>query len=590
MLWTSSKLISKYIEFYKSKGHKEISSARLIPENDPTVLFTTAGMHPLVPYLNGEKHPNGTKLVNVQRCIRTGDIDEVGDNTHLTFFEMLGNWSLGEYFKEEAIKLSFEFLTGKDWLNIPLEKLAVTVFQGDNDAPKDEEAYKTWETLGIPKHKISYLPKKDNWWGPAGQTGPCGPDSEMFYYVGEGLPSIESNVETDPDNWVELWNDVFMQYEKTQEGKFVPLKQKNVDTGMGVERTVVILNGKTTVYETEIFAPILNLIKKVSSDYKEKNARIIADHTRTIAFMAMDGMAPSNLDQGYVMRKLIRRVLMNIKKLEIHEDSVLEKITTIICNLMGESYPKLLENKDEILKTISDEEKQFSKALEVGTREFNKLASKMEEYNTKNLSGRKAFVLYETYGLPFEVLEELAKEKGFEVDKEGFDKAYKKHQESSRAGAEQKFKGGLADSGEETTKLHTATHLLHKSLQNVLGGHIKQKGSNITNERLRFDFCHGEKMTSEELKAVEDMVNEQIKKEFDIECEEMTVEEAKEKGAIGLFEHKYGEKVKVYFVGDFSKEICGGPHVKNTRELGSFKIKKEQSSSKGVRRIKGVLN
>ncbi len=583
----AKKIRQKYLEFFKEKDHTIIPSAPLLPENDPTVLFTTAGMHPLVPYLLGEPHPGGKRLADCQKCIRTGDIDEVGDDTHLTFFEMMGNWSLGDYFKEEAIAMSVEFLTGEKWLDIPLEKLAVSVFEGDDDAPRDEASADIWKKHGIPAHKIAYLPKSENWWGPAGQTGPCGPDTEMFYWVGGGTPPEDSNPGNDEDNWVEIWNDVFMQYSKKEDGTFEPLKQKNVDTGLGLERVAAVLQGKKSVYDTELFQPVIEKISaltKIPYTDAEKSYRIIADHLRAAAFMAADGVKPSNVDQGYVMRRLIRRAIRHGKLLEI-ESAFTRIIAKKVIHLMGDVYPEL-KHEEEILKTFEDEEEKFQKTLHHGLKEFEKRVIKVVD---RTLHGIDAFHLYDTYGFPIEMTEELARERGLEVDRKGFEKAFKEHQEKSRAGAQQKFAGGLQDKSEITTKLHTATHLLHAALRKVLGGHVEQRGSNITAERLRFDFSHPEKMMPEQLEAVEKYVNEAIAADAPVQCETMTVKEAKKAGAIGIFESKYGDKVKVYTIPGWSREICGGPHVEHLGELGIFKIKKEQSSSAGIRRIKAVL-
>jgi alanyl-tRNA synthetase len=547
-------------------------------------------MHPLVPYLLGEKHPAGTRLVDYQKCVRTGDIDEVGDEVHLTFFEMLGNWSLGDYFKTEAIHWSFEFLTGEKWLNLPLHMLAVSVFAGDEDAPFDQEAHDIWRELGIPEERIARLGKKDNWWGPAGQTGPCGPDSEMFYWTGP-LPAPETFDPTDR-RWVEIWNDVFMQYNKTAEGTFEPLAQQNVDTGMGLERVTAILQGKSTCYETELFAPLFAGIAEITGaeePQKTRSGRIIAEHMRASTFLMGDGVRPGNVDQAYVLRRLIRRAIREARKLGV-EELFTAKLAAVVVDQYGEQYPELTQNRAVILEEFETEEKQFLTALEKGTREFNKVVESFPAHvERKVISGRKAFFLYETYGFPVELTVEMAAERGFTVDEEGFQKAYEKHQELSRAGASQKFKGGLADNSVATARLHTATHLLHKALRMTLGDHVAQAGSNITADRLRFDFAHGDKMTREELDEVERIVNEQIAKDMPITVKEMSVEDAKASGAIGLFGDRYGEVVKVYSIGDFSKEICGGPHASRTGELGSFKIKKEESSSRGVRRIKAVL-
>lgn len=592
----SNEIRQKFLEFFKEKGHAIIPSAPVLPENDPTVLFTTAGMHPLVPYLLGESHPAGSKLTNFQKCIRTGDIDEVGDETHLTFFEMLGNWSLGDYFKQEAIEYSFEFLTGEKWLNIPIEKLAVSVFKGDKDAPQDSEAGEKWKSLGMPEHKIVQLGKKDNWWGPAGQTGPCGPDTEMFYYVGEGTPSEESNPDSDKNNWVEIWNDVFMEYNKTEDGKYEALQQKNVDTGMGLERVTAVLQGKRSIYETELFTSIIEKIEIISNTKYENHIssyRIIADHIRTATMMAGDGVIPSNVDQGYVMRRLMRRAIRHGKTIGI-ENNFTSIIAKKVIHLMSDTYPEL-KHEEKILGIFEAEENKFSKTIHSGLREFEKLLKGFEiafERSGKKItqiSGQKAFKLYDTYGFPIEMTEELAKENELTVDVDGFNKAFEEHQTKSRAGAEQKFQGGLQDNSEATTNLHTATHLLHSALHKVLGPHAVQKGSNITAERLRFDFVHPEKLNPEQLADIENFVNNAIKSNTEVTCETMTVDEAKNSGAIGLFEGKYNDQVKVYTMGEYSKEICGGPHAKNLGELGEFKIKKEQSSSAGIRRIKAVL-
>ncbi len=587
---TAKELRKKYTDFFMSKGHAVIGSAPLVPENDPTVLFTTAGMHPLVPFLLGQKHPQGKRLVNCQKCIRTGDIDEVGDPVHLTFFEMLGNWSLGDYFKKDAIEFSFEFLSSPKWLGLPLEKLAVTVFEGDSDAPFDEEAYNLWLKLGINPDKIAKRPKKDNWWGPAGQTGPCGPDTEMFFWTGnENVPAIFT---PDDRKWVEIWNDVFMQYNKNADSVYEPLTQTNVDTGMGVERVTAILQGKSSCYETELFAPLfakINELKKITPTDSSRSERIIADHIRAATFIMADGVIPGNVDQSYVLRRLIRRAVREGRKLGI-ESGFTHLISEEVIGHYSDVYPELAKKRDAILEALNNEEAQFEKTLEKGTREFEKLIARVPAHvTTKIISGKNAFYLYETYGFPLELTEEMAKEQGFAVDNDGFGKSYQKHQELSRLGAEQKFKGGLADNSEMTTNLHTATHLLHQALRKVLGDHVAQKGSNITGERLRFDFSHTDKMTPEQISKVEDIVNEMISGNLEVKCAEMTVEEAKDGGAIGLFAERYGERVKVYSIGDFSREICGGPHADNTLKLGKFKILKEESSSQGVRRIKAIL-
>ena len=588
---TANELRRKYIEFFKANGHAEIKSASLIPDNDPTCLFTTAGMHPLVPYLQGAKHPAGTRLTDCQKCIRTGDIDEVGDAVHLTFFEMLGNWSLGDYFKEEAINFSFKFLTKE--LGIPVSQLAVTVFAGDEDCPFDEEAWNIWHNLGIPAERIAKLGKKDNWWGPAGTTGPCGPDTEMFYWTGEA-PAPEV---FDPSNklWVEIWNDVFMQYNKNAEGKFEPLSQRNVDTGMGLERITAVLQGKPSCYETEVFASLfaeLDAIRQVPGiPAKDRSAseRIIVDHLRAATFIIGDGITPGRVDQPYVLRRLIRRAIREGRKIGITTEFA-SRIALRVIEQWGEFYPELTTNAGVITSELEREEKQFAAALEHGTKEFQKLIDRVPAHIAKKvISGKNAFNLYETYGFPLELTIEMAKEQGFEVDVEGFQSAYAKHQEMSRAGAEQKFKGGLADHSEETAKLHSATHLLHAALRKVLGTHVEQRGSNITAERLRFDFSHPDKMTPEQIQEVAALVNDAIARKLPVICEEMSVEEARAAGAMGLFGNKYGEVVKVYTMGDVSKEICGGPHAANTGDLVAFKILKEESSSRGVRRIKAVI-
>lgn len=589
-------LRQKYLDFFKDKGHTVISSASLIPENDPTALFISAGMHPLVPYLVGEKHPAGKRLVNFQKCVRTGDIEEVGDKTHHTFFEMLGNWSLGDYFKEEAIKMSYEFLTEKKWLGLDPGRLAVSVFKGDDDAPYDEESFNIWKSTGIPKERIAALGKEDNWWGPAGQTGPCGPDTEIFYWQPAGKPP--KKFDPNDDRWVEIWNNVFMQYNKTADGKYEALKQKNVDTGMGLERTLASLNGLEDDYQTELFKPLIEIVeelsdKKYGADEEcDKIMRIIVDHIRSATFILGDdlGVVPSNLDQGYILRRLIRRAVRYAKRLGIdQEKEVSQQIAAKTIELMKDAYPELERSKEKIFSALEKEENKFELTLERGLKEFNKSCK------DNVITGDEAFKLFSTYGFPLEMTKELAKEAGLEVNEEDFQREFEKHQKLSRAGAEQKFKGGLADASQETIKLHTATHLLHAALRHVLGHHVEQRGSNITEDRLRFDFVHDKKMTETEINGVQEWINDKIKKDLPIVCEEMTVNEAKENGAMGIFASKYGEKVKVYTIHDpktgekISMEICGGPHVDNTGSLGQFKIKKEQASSAGVRRIKAVL-
>ena len=587
----AKELRAKYIEFFKENGHAEIKSAPLIPDNDPTVLFTTAGMHPLVPYLLGEKHPLGTRLTDYQKCIRTGDIEEVGDPVHLTFFEMLGNWSLGDYFKVESIGYSFDFLTNERWLNIPLDRLAFTVFAGDEDAPCDEEAFNEWRKHGVSEKRIAKLPKKDNWWGPAGETGPCGPDTEIFYWTGP-LPTPEVFDPSDK-RWVEIWNNVFMQYFKNAEGKFEPLKQQNVDTGMGVERVTAILQGKASCYDTEIFAPLFAKLDELrgieTPAERTRSERIIVEHMRAATFIMGDGVTPGNVDQAYVLRRIIRRAIREAMKLGLNKSFTVAMAQVVIDNYK-DVYSELALNEKSILEEFEREERQFAATLNRGTREFEKLIARVPAHiERKVISGKNAFELYETYGFPIELTVEMAAEKGFTVDMEGYQKAFEKHQERSRQGAEQKFKGGLADHSDETARLHTATHMLHKALRIVLGDHVAQKGSNITAERLRFDFSHPDKMTPEQIAEVQKIVNEQIQRELPVICEEMTVDEARAAGAIGLFGDKYGERVKVYSIGDYSKEICGGPHAQNSKDLGEFIIQKEESSSRGVRRIKAII-
>ena len=593
---TIDELRSKYIDFFKSKGHVEISGRSLIPENDPTVLFTTAGMHPLVPYLMGEPHPAGTRLTDVQKCVRTGDIDDVGDASHLTFFEMLGNWSLGDYFKKESIAYSFEFLTDEKYLGIPIDKLSFTVFEGNEDAPRDEESASIWESLGVSKDRIFFLPKEDNWWGPAGETGPCGPDTEIF--IDTGKPACGSNCRPGCNcgKYVEIWNNVFMQYHKNMDGSYSPLKRKCVDTGMGVERTVAMLQGKSSVYNTEAFTSFIKSIEDISGvkygDNKKTDTsiRIIADHVRTACFILGDPKTtlPSNIGAGYVLRRLIRRAVRHGKKLGIDGNFLSVPASAVIAQNAG-FYTELKENETLILTELKAEEDKFLETLKKGEAEFEKMLPNLLKNPKKIIPGRMAFKLYDTYGFPIELTEELASESGLTVNREEFDEAFKKHQELSRAGSEQVFKGGLADHSEQTTAYHTATHLLHKALRMVLGDHVQQKGSNITAERLRFDFSHPEPMTEAEKKEVERLVNEAIKADLPVTMEVMPLEEAKKIGAMALFGEKYEDVVKVYKIGDFSTEVCGGPHVERTGILGNFVIKKEQSSSSGVRRIRAVL-
>lgn len=674
-------LRQRFIDFFVQKhGHKQILGASLLPENDPTVLFTTAGMHPLVPYLMGEKHPEGTRLVDVQKCLRTDDVDEVGDLTHCTFFEMLGNWSLGDYFKKEAIEMSYQFLTApleEGGLGLDPDRLAVSCFEGDADAPKDETAAQVWESLGFvraenaspnQKRRIFFYNKKENWWGPAGLTGPCGPDTEMFYYNSEDLSKMWDTQPSDDDTpWVEIWNDVFMQYNKTEDGRFEPLEQQNVDTGMGLERVLAILQGKASHYETELFEPVMSRIRALAEKSSDLSERVIADHLRSASFILGDERAvtPSNNDQGYVLRKLIRRAIRHGRKLGI-EGAFIAPLAALYVDIYGDSYPELIHNKNRILGELEKEEEKFQKTLANGEQEIEKDVARMQEAlsifaseNTvarvelglnaissmvsdkeilevlnKNLRpllgklraehkaeaanltleisdevkqaletlkesgwklrGERAFYFFETFGFPLEMTVEMMQEHGIGVDEAGFEKAFAAHQEKSRAGAEQKFAGGLADHSFETKKLHTATHLMLEALRRVLGKHVEQKGSNITQDRLRFDFNHDEKLTPEQIAEVEKIVNEAIQADHPVSFKEMTVQEARDMDATGVFVDKYeGEldgKVKVYTMGDFSKEICGGPHVDHTGQLGGhFKIVKEQSSSSGIRRIKAIL-
>ncbi|MFA6097112.1 MAG: alanine--tRNA ligase [Candidatus Paceibacterota bacterium] len=657
---TSRELRKKYIDFFKERGHTEIPSASLVPENDPTVLFTTAGMHPLVPYLMGENHPAGKRLVNVQKCVRTGDIDDVGDSTHNTFFEMLGNWSLGDYFKNESIRWSWEFLTDKKWLGIDPDRIKVTVFEGDADAPRDEESINIWQEC-FEKFKIAGevydkekknsgtarifpLPKEDNWWGPAGMTGPCGPDTEIFIDLGKptNFEKCPNENECKPGckcgRYVEIWNNVFLEYNKTAEGKFVPLAQKNVDTGMGMERTLAMLNGYNNVYETDVFVPVATKIKDLSRGHCEEerrsnleisdgiaalplvarndnreiiSIRIIADHVRASVFMINDGVVPSNVERGYILRRIIRRAVRQGKSLDLPENFLL-KLAELVMNNYKEFYPELEINKTKILDEIKKEEEKFSNTLENGIRELNKFVEEKknvffikkdenawlaENYKYSDIAD-VVFDLFQSYGFPLEMTLEEFRNKNIEIDREKLTVLYneklQKHQDLSRTASAGKFKGGLADQGEQATKYHTATHLMLESLRRVLGEHVFQKGSNITAERVRFDFSHQDKLTKEQIQKVEDMVNGEIQKTLPVNMREMTLDEAKRLGAMGVFGSKYGERVKVYTIGDektgiFSREICGGPHVKNTSEIGKFRIKKEESSSAGVRRIKAVL-
>ncbi len=576
---------NKYLNFFKEHGHAVIPSASLIPENDPSVLFTTAGMQPLVPYLLGEKHPEGTRLTDYQKCLRTNDIDEVGDNRHLTYFEMLGNWSLGDYFKDESIKMSFEFLTKE--LNIPVEKLSVTCFAGDEDCPKDEVSANAWRKAGIPEDHIYFYGKDDNWWI-AGEEGPCGPDTEMFYDTGKPACGPDCQPSCDCGKYVEIWNNVFMEYFKDSNGIYSKLKQRNVDTGLGLERMTMLLQGKETPFDTEIFEPVMKQIENLQKVDNIQSRRIIAEHLRASIMVTSDGGRPSNIDRGYILRRLIRRMIRHMNKLGI-DLSELANLIDLNIDTLNELYPELKKNRETIKSVIIEEKDKFIKTIAHGEREFNKEIQKLKEQGKNEISGEVAFKLYDTYGFPPEVTQELAEENGMTIDLKKFDELFKAHQEKSKMGSDQKFKGGLAEQNEKTIAYHTATHLLHQALRTVLGDHVKQSGSNITEERLRFDFTHPQKMTKEEIQKVEDLVNEQIKRDLPVTCEEMSYEDAKKSGAIGLFTDKYGDRVKVYTIGDFSKEICGGPHVTHTGDMGTFKIKKEESSSSGVRRIKAVL-
>lgn len=587
---TANELRTMYVNFFKERGHKEIASASLLPENDPTVLFTTAGMHPLVPYLLGEKHPGGKRLTDVQKCVRTEDIDEVGDDTHCTFFEMLGNWSLGDYGKKESISMSFEFLT--KYLNIPVERLAVTVFEGDEFVPADLEAMQIWKELGLEETQIYPYGREDNWWGPAGKTGPCGPDTEIFYDMGKEKCSQKCGPACHCGKYVEIWNNVFMQFNKETDGTFTELKQKNVDTGMGLERVLTIFNGKTNVYDTELFVPVMQkliaILKEEGKELSERERRIICEHIRTITFILGDPMkiSPSNTEQGYILRRLIRRIIRLFKKAEIDTNYLCE-LSDIIIQQYKTTYPELGENREFILEQLQKEYVLFSKTLDDGLKKANRYLDNIQSGNV--LSGELAFKLYDTYGFPIEFTSELAAERGFQVDMEGFHKHFKEHQNKSRQGAAGKFAGGLADHSEQTARLHTATHLLNGALRKILGEEVSQRGSNITSERLRFDFSFGRKVTREELDEVEAIVNEAIQKNIEVVLEEMSPKKAYEEGAVGVFLGKYGELVKVYTIPGYSKEICGGPHAKNTGELVSFKIVKEEASSAGVRRIKAVI-
>lgn len=581
---------NKYLEFFKRHGHAVIPSAPLIPENDPSVLFTTAGMQPLVPYLLGEKHPEGTRLTDFQKCLRTNDIDEVGDNRHLTYFEMLGNWSLGDYFKEESIAMSFEFLTKE--LGIPVEKLSVTCFAGDEDCQRDEVTASCWKKAGIPEDRIYYFGKDDNWWI-AGEEGPCGPDTEMFYDTGKPKCSENCNPSCGCGKYVEIWNNVFMEFFKTKDGKYTKLKQHNVDTGLGLERMAMLLQGKETPFDTELFKPVMDKLQELAGKNDSiESRRIVAEHLRASMMIIQDGGLPSNVDRGYILRRLIRRMVRHLRKLQINLNELGELIDLNI-DTLKEMYPELHQNSNKIKSVIIEEKDKFEKTLERGEREFNKIVNRMKNEGQDTISGQDLFTLYETYGFPPEVTQDLAREAGLKVDTTEFDKLFKEHQEKSRMGSEQKFKGGLAGTGEQEVRYHTATHLLNAALKVILGKDVHQKGSNITPERMRFDFSCDHKLTDDEKKKVEDLVNEWIAQGLDVKCEEMKKDDAIKSGAECMFIEKYPDIVTVYSIGNdketVSKELCGGPHVKNTSELGHFKIKKEEASSAGVRRIKAIL-
>ena len=576
---------NKYLNFFKEHGHKVIPSAPLIPENDPSVLFTTAGMQPLVPYLLGEKHPEGKRLTDYQKCLRTNDIDEVGDNRHLTYFEMLGNWSLGDYFKEEAIAMSFEFLTKE--LGIPVEKLSVTCFAGDEDCPRDTVTAECWKKAGIPEDRIYFFGKDDNWWI-AGEEGPCGSDTEMFYDTGKPKCSEECNPSCGCGKYVEIWNNVFMEYYKDKDGKYTKLKQHNVDTGLGLERMTMLLQGKETPFDTELFAPVMNKLQELAVVDDIASRRIVAEHLRASMMIILDGGLPSNVDRGYILRRLIRRMTRHLRKLQINLD-VLPELIELNIETLKEMYPELVRNKEKIVSVIIEEKNKFEKTLERGEKEFNKIAKKLEEQGKDTLLGKDIFNLYETYGFPPEVTADLARERNLKIDNKEFEQLFKEHQEKSRMGSEQKFKGGLSGNGEMETKYHTATHLLNAALKVILGKDVHQKGSNITPERMRFDFSCDHKLTDEEKQKVEELVNKWIQEEIPVKVEEMKKDEAIKSGAECMFIEKYPDIVTVYSIGDVSKELCGGPHVKNTKELGKFKIKKEEASSAGVRRIKAIL-
>lgn len=591
---TGAEIRKRFLAFFEKRGHAIIPSAPLVPENDPSVLFNTAGMQPLVPYLLGEKHPLGTRLVNIQKCVRTGDIDEIGDNTHATFFEMMGNWSLGDYFKKDAINWSFELLTSKtEGFGLDPQRLYVTCFEGDENAPRDEESAAIWKDIfqkhNVTGERIYFMPANKNWWSP-GDNGPCGPDTEMFYdltgTLTQGMTKEQYLRADDEQKVVEIWNDVFMEYLK-KDGKVVgKLASQNVDTGSGFERVAAVLQGKSNIFETDMFAPIMNIAGTITTDIRRQ--RIISDHIRTAVFMIADGVIPSNTDQGYVLRRLIRRAVFSTTTKNL-DKSIITKLVEVILSIYASTYPNLSTKKDTVIEVLHEESEKFTKTLDQGVREFEKISK------NGTVTGQDAFVLFSSFGFPIDMTTELAQSKGIKVNRAEFDEAFKKHQELSRVGAEKKFKGGLGDTSEMSVRYHTATHLLHKALRDVLGDHVSQKGSNITPERLRFDFTHGAKMTDEEKKNVEDMVNAAIKAALPVHRIELPKAEAEKTGALHFFGDKYGDIVSIYYLGDsletaYSKEFCGGPHVQNTSELGTFKITKEEAVAAGVRRIKAVLN
>jgi alanyl-tRNA synthetase len=574
-----------FLEFFRLKNHAIMPSAPLIPENDPTVLFTTAGMHPLVPYLLGQPHPLGKRLANMQKCLRTDDIDEVGDANHHTFFFMLGNWSLGDYFKKEAISMSWEFLTSKEWLGLDPDRISVTVFSGDEEHPRDEESANTWISLGVPRERIYYNPKKDNWWI-AQSTGPCGPDTEMFYDTGKPKCGPDCKPGCFCGKYFEIWNDVFMEYNKTADGRYEKLKQKNVDTGMGLERTAAMLEGKDNDYETELFAPAMDEIRKLSKNNDIRSQRIVADHLRAAVFVLADeaGIVPSNVEHGYVLRRLIRRAIRHGRRLKI-DGPFCSKIAERFVKIYADDWPEIEKNEDRIFSELEKEERRFSRVLEKGLVEFERILAKK-----KNVTASDAFLLYQSFGFPLEMTAEIAMEHGVQIDRARFEEEFERHRELSRIGAQRRFMSGLADQSEQTIALHTATHLLHAALRKVLGPEVRQKGSNITPERLRFDFSWPEKLSEEQLRQVEELVNQQIQRGLNVTREEMSLEEALERGALAFFDERYNpEKVSVYSIGDFSKEVCAGPHVQNTKKMGRFKIIKEEAVSAGTRRIRAIL-